>query len=153
MMQLRRPSSWTRLTVAVLLALLLVAISVAAACGGGGEPDGPRLQLGDGRFDLGTITAGKSVERSIPFQNAGTAPLAVSIQKVRPAPDAACGCGVEGFEVRPEVVPPGESGNLVFSLRVPEGMEAMEDTMYAVLETNEPGKQEVTVEFTMWMEP
>lgn len=143
----------TRFTPAALtVAVLLLVVAVAVACGGG-EPDGPRLQLGHGPFDLGTVTAGETVERTIAFENIGSAPLTVSILKVRPAPDAACGCGVEAFEVRPEAVPPAGSGDLVFSLRVPDGMDAMQDTMYAVLETNEPGKEEVTVEFTMWMEP
>jgi hypothetical protein len=75
----------------------------------------------------------------------------VSIVKVRPAPDADCGCGVEGFEVRPEEVPPGGSGELVFTLKAPEGMENTQDKMRVELETNDPSNPQrmLTLIFSM----
>ena len=105
------------------------------------EEDGPatgaRLGLESDTFDLGDVPADRTVERAIPFSNPGTAPLEVAVVKVRPAPDAACGCGVEGYEVRPATVPAGGTGELVFKLRVPEDMPDMEDVMIAELRTND----------------
>lgn len=101
-------------------------------------PSGPRLEISGRSFDLGDVPATEVVERAVAFRNTGVKPLKVSIVKVRPAPDGDCGCGVEGFEVRPETVGPGEGGELIFFLKVPEGMAAMEDKMIAELETNDP---------------
>lgn len=96
-------------------------------------------------FYLGAVPVGETVERSVEFTNAGDEPLRVSIVKVRPAPDADCGCGVEGFEVRPAVVPPGEKGRLIFTLRAPSGMEDTRDRMRVVLESNDPARPQRTV--------
>ena len=101
-------------------------------------PVGARLQMEGRSFDLGDVPATEVVERTISFKNTGIKPLEVSIVKVRPAPDGDCGCGVEGFEVRPRAVSPGGTGELVFLLKVPEGMPAMEDKMIAELATNDP---------------
>ena len=100
----------------------------------------PRLALNGTSFDLGEVPADRIVERTVEFQNSGQEPLTVSVVKVRAAPDAACGCGVEGFEVRPETVAPGGAGLLVFQLKVPEGMPDMEDKMVAELQTNDPAQ-------------
>ena len=80
--------------VALIAGLALLAL---AACGGGNQNQpaaGPRLGLAGDEFDLGDIGWNQSVERTVGFQNDGQEPLTVSIVKVRPAPDAACGCGV-----------------------------------------------------------
>lgn len=135
----------TAIVVASLLAL-------AAACGGKGEPPaGPRLVMDGNTFDLGVIRIGETVERTVGFTNGGREPLMVSIVKVRPAPDADCGCGVEEFEVRPEEVPPGGSGELVFTLKAPEGMENTQDKMRVELETNDPSNPQhmLTLIFSM----
>lgn len=102
-----------------------------------GPASGAKLSLEGDIFDLGYVPADETVERGIPFGNTGTAPLEVTVVKVRPAPDAACGCGVEGYEVRPATVPAGGTGELVFKLRVPENMPDMEDIMIAELRTND----------------
>lgn len=106
------------------------------------EEDGPAagavLDLEGNTFDLGDVPVDRTVERRIPFGNPWTAPLEVTVVKVRPAPDAACGCGVEGYEVRPATVPAGGTGELVFKLRVPADMPDMEDVMIAELRTNDP---------------
>jgi hypothetical protein len=129
----------TAIVVASLLAL-------AAACGGNGEPPaGPRLVMDGNTFDLGVIRIGETVERTVGFTNGGREPLMVSIVKVRPAPDADCGCGVEGFEVRPEEVLPGETGELVFTLMAPEGMENTQDKMRVELESNDPSDPQRTI--------
>ena len=112
------------------LGLVAVAL-IAGACGGQHAPPGARLAIDGDSFDLGSIATGQSVRRSIEFRNTGVAPLEVSIVKVRPAPNAECGCGVESFEVAPAAVPPGDRGELVFQLKVPDGMEGMTDTMLA----------------------
>jgi len=107
----------------------------------GSEEDGPGtgavLDMDGDTFDLGNVPADRTVERTISFTNAGTEPLEVEIVKVRPAPDAACGCGVEGYEVKPSIVPAGGTGRLVFQLRVPQSMPDMEDIMIAQLRTND----------------
>ncbi len=141
-----RPLLAAALTLALLLAL-------AAACGGSSEPTGPRLLIDGDSFDVGTITIGETVERTVEFRNGGQEPLAVSIVKVRPAPDADCGCGVEGFEVRPATVPPGGTGELVFTLTAPEGMENTQDEMRVELESNDSSNPERTITLLFNMEP
>ena len=120
-----RKKSW----MAALFLGLVVALvaAVAVACGGHEAPTGARLAIDGDSFELGRVGTGQPVRRSIEFRNTGVAPLELSIVKVRPAPDAACGCGVESFEVAPAAVQPGDSGELVFRLKVPEGMEGMTD--------------------------
>jgi len=130
---------------ALVPSLVVVLVLIAAACGGDEAPAGARLAIDGDSFDLGSIATGESVRRSIEFRNTGVAPLEVSIVKVRPAPSAECGCGVESFEVAPAAVPPGGSGELVFELKSPDGMEGMTDTMLAQLESNDPTKPELTI--------
>jgi hypothetical protein len=82
----------------------------------------------------------------------------VSIVKVRAAPDAACGCGVERSEVRPAAVAPGATGELAFSLRGPESMRVMRlmrDRMLVELQSNDPAVPErtITVVFDMGTKP
>ena len=115
-------------------------------------PSGPRLEMDGRSFDLGDVPATEVVERTIPFRNTGIDPLEVSIVKVRPAPDGYCGCGVEGFEVRPRAVPPGEAGELVFLLKVPEGMPAMEDKMIAEISTNDPARPSLKISLVFKMD-
>jgi len=149
--------------------LMLGAFSVAAFAIGaiglvffsthGDEPAGaavsnvpaPRLALNGTSFDLGDVPADRIVERTVDFQNSGQEPLTVSVVKVRPAPDAACGCGVEGFQVRPETVAPGGAGQIVFQLKVPEGMPDMEDIMVAELQTNDPAKPAFKIDIVFRM--
>ena len=127
------------------LGLVVLVVAAAGACGGHEAPPGARLAIDGDSFDLGRVTTGESVRRSIEFRNTGVAPLEVSIVKVRPAPNAECGCGVESFEVEPAAVLPGDSGEMVFQLKVPEGMEGMTDTMLAQLESNDPTKPKLTI--------
>ena len=134
-----------------LLVPLVMLVLAAAACGGDEPPPGARLAIQGDSFDLGRIEMGESVRRSIEFRNTGVAPLEVSIVKVRPAPNAECGCGVESFEVAPAAVPPGDSGELVFELKSPEGMEGMTDTMLAQLESNDPTKPKLTIKLIFEM--
>ncbi len=146
----RRLSGWLRAL--GLLTVLASLVAVAVACGGGAEPpSGPRLVLEGDSFDVGVIRIGETVERTVEFSNGGQESLTVFIVKVRPAPDADCGCGVEGFEVRPEEVPPGGSGELVFTLKAPEGMENTQDKMRVELETNDPSNPQrmLTLIFSM----
>lgn len=140
----RRLSGWLRAL--GLLTVLASLVAVAVACGGGAEPpSGPRLVLDGDSFDVGIIRIGETVERTVGFTNGGQEPLTVSIVKVRPAPDADCGCGVEGFDVRPEEVLPGETGELVFTLKAPEGMENTQDKMRVELESNDPSNPQRTI--------
>ena len=153
---IRRPG---RLAAGLALVLATAFVLVLAACGGTGEPaSGPRLAFDGDEFDLGLIRWDESVERTVPFRNDGVEPLAVSIVKVRAALDAACGCGVEGSEVRPAEVAPGGTGELVFTLRAPESMRdamvEMRDKMLVELESNDPARPQrtITVIFTMGRE-
>ena len=126
---------------------------VAAACGGGQPASGPRLVMDGDSFEMGDIKVDQVMQRSVEFTNGGDAPLEVSIVKVRPAPDAACGCGVEEYRVRPSTVRPGEKGELVFTLRVPDGMEGMEDRMVVELRSNDPSSPERTITLVFAMSP
>jgi len=125
--------------------MLGLLVAIAAACGGESQPPGPHLSLDGDSFDLGEIRAGEAVQRLVEFRNEGDAPLTVAIVKVRPSPDSACGCGVEAFSVDEPQVAPGEKGNLVFSLMVPDGTRAMKDVMLVELQTNDPGKGQHTI--------
>ncbi len=139
----------------LLAAIAFVAVvSLLSACCGGGEPStAPGLSLNAAAFDLGAVPPDQTVERTVPFTNDGQEPLKVSIVKVRPAPNAACGCGVEGSEVRPEVVAPGQRGELVFRLRAPEGMPNMQDIMLAELASNDPDQPSLTISLVFQMAP
>src|SRR3990172_12207451 len=150
---MRRPG---RLAAGFALVLATSFVVVLGACGGAGDSAaGARLVFDGDEFDLGLIRWDESVERAVPFRNDGVEPLAVSIVKVRAAPDAACGCGVEGSEVRPAEVAPGGTGELVFTLRAPESMKdamvEMRDKMLVELESNDPARPQrtITVIFTM----
>src|SRR3989304_2017084 len=124
-------------------------VALAAACGGESQAPGPHLSLDGDSFDLGEIRAGEGVQRLLQFRNEGDAPLPVAVVKVRPAPETACGCGVEAFSVDEPRVAPGEKGNLVFSLKVPDGTRAMKDVMLVELQTNDPdkGQHTITIKF------
>jgi hypothetical protein len=55
--------------------------------------------------------------------------------------------------VRPEVVEPGATGQLVFKLKSPEGMQEMEDTLLADLKVNDPERPLVTISLRFRMAP
>ncbi len=132
--------------------VLVTLVVLAAACGvEGAPPTGARLALDGDTFDLGMIGLDKTVERAVAFRNEGNEPLTVSIVKVRPSPNADCGCGVEGSEVQPEVVEPGAEGQLVFRLFTPPGMEGYRDEMFVDLASNDPSSPEriITIIFEM----
>ena len=154
-MPARRGAAFAGWRLALLGGLALALLALAAgACGGEGEPAaGPRLVMDGDSFEMGDIKVGLIMQRSVQFTNGGDAPLEVSIVKVRPAPDAACGCGVEAYQVRPAAVAPGETGELVFTLKVPEGMESMQDTMLAELESNDPANPSKTITLIFNMSP
>lgn len=137
-------TSWPAALLAGLALGLIVAL--AAACGGeGGETGGPRLAMKGDSFDLGRVPVGKQWQLTVPFENQGDAPLTVEITSVRPAPRSACGCGIQDFSVdRPEV-PPGEEGNLMFTLKAPEGASGAEDVMLVELQTNDPKRPQRTI--------
>jgi len=139
---------------AVALAIVIVTIGLVffSTHGSPAEaPSGPQLVLAGDSFDLGQVPSDRTVERTVAFQNSGVAPLTVSIVKVRPAPNAACGCGVEDFEVTPGSVAPNGDGQLRFRLRVPEGMPDMQDVMAVDLQTNDPNRPQfqIIITFTM----
>ena len=145
--------SWRRKSWVGAFFLALVAAAAVACSGDGGSSGGPRLALDGDSFKLGDIGVAQTVQRSIEFRNEGDAPLTVSIVKVRPAPDADCGCGVEGFQARPGTLEPGGRGELVFKLRAPEGMERMQDKMLVELESNDPTKPSLTFTLIFNMSP
>ena len=139
---------------ALFLGFVALVAAAAVACGDDGGPSGgPRLAMDGDSFKLGDIGVAQTVQRSIEFRNEGDAPLTVSIVKVRPAPDADCGCGVEGFQARPGTLEPGGRGELVFKLRAPEGMERMQDKMLVELESNDPTKPSLTFTLIFNMSP
>ena len=133
---------------------LVAALGLFVACGGGSQDAaGPRLALAGDSFDLGEVRADRSTERTIDFRNEGTQPLEVTITDVRSATKLGCECWVDEFEVRPEIVEPGATGQLVFRLKSPEGMQAMEDTLLADIKVNEPERPLVTISLRFRMTP
>jgi len=148
------PAARRRRGAAAASVLLAAAIGLFVACGGGGEKaSGPRLALDGDSFDLGVVKAGGSVERAIDFRNEGTEPLAVTIADVRSATKLGCECWVDEFEVRPEVVGPGATGQLVFKLKSPEGMREMDDALLADLKVNDRERPLVTISLRFRMAP
>ncbi len=144
----------TRTRILLLPALVAGLVLLAIACGGSAEENSaPRLVLDGDSFDLGVVKIGELTERSIAFRNGGSQPLEVTIVKVRPAPNADCGCGVEDYEVQPPSVPPGSSGRLIFRLKAPEGMSGMQDEMLAELASNDPRSPSLTITFKFQMLP
>ena len=148
-------TSLRRFRIALVMAVVVAAaIALFVACGGGGETaSGPRLALDGDSFDLGVVKAGASIQRTIDFGNEGTQPLEVTIADVRSATKLGCECWVDEFEVRPEIVEPGASGQLVFKLKSPEGMQEMEDTLLADLKVNDPERPLLTISLTFRMAP
>lgn len=71
---------------------------------------GPKLEFDRVLYDFGRTANVSSVVGTFTFRNAGDAELRIA----RPAP--ACGCTVAG--VKPEVLQPGETGELVFTLHL-----------------------------------
>jgi Protein of unknown function (DUF1573) len=70
----------------------------------------PKIQFDKTVYDFGTTSQVTSVTGTFTFHNAGTAEL--KLQK--PAPS--CGCTVAG--VKPDVLKPGEKGELVFTVNL-----------------------------------
>jgi hypothetical protein len=70
----------------------------------------PKLQFDSTVYDFGTTSQVQSVTGTFTFHNVGDGELRIQ----KPAP--ACGCTVAG--VKPDVLKPGEKGELVFTLNV-----------------------------------
>jgi hypothetical protein len=103
---------------------LLVAIVTALATVGVARADGtnppaaaattnaaaPKIQFDKTVYDFGTTSLVDSVTGTFTYQNIGAADLKLS------KPQPSCGCTVAS--VKPDVLKPGEKGELVFTIRV-----------------------------------
>jgi hypothetical protein len=103
---------------------LLVAIVTALATVGVARADGtntpaaaattnaaaPKIQFDKTVYDFGTTSLVDSVTGTFTYQNIGAAELKLS------KPQPSCGCTVAS--VKPDVLKPGEKGELVFTVRV-----------------------------------
>ncbi|MHB8843198.1 MAG: DUF1573 domain-containing protein [Nitrospirota bacterium] len=69
-----------RSVMAVLFIILALFGSPASAFAG--DPPGPRIHVGEGRFDFGTVAAGSQPEHIFEIKNTGDEVL--EIQKVQP---------------------------------------------------------------------
>ena len=97
-----------------------MAVAVGAACAEGTNPPAetakppagpaPKLQFDSTVYDFGATSLVESVTGTFTFHNAGDAEL--KLQKPVPS----CGCTVAS--VKPDVLKPGEKGELVFTLRL-----------------------------------
>ncbi len=128
---------------------LLAALALGALACGEAKPQliagpGPRLVMQEETIDLGSIPEGQKTEARVPFRNGGDAPLRVEITALRPAPTAVCACSIQSFAVEPTEVPPGGSGEIVFVINPPEGMQGLNEDTLVDLRTNDPEKQQYT---------
>ena len=88
----------------------------------------PKLQFEKMIYDFGTTSQVEQLKGTFVFTNAGDAVLKIQ----RPQPS--CGCTVAG--VKPETVPPGEKGELTFSINVPQATGHIEK--YITVPSNDP---------------
>jgi hypothetical protein len=70
----------------------------------------PKIQFDKKEYDFGTTSVVDSVTGTFTYQNVGTADLKLS------KPQPSCGCTVAS--VKPDLLKPGEKGELVFTVRV-----------------------------------
>lgn len=78
----------------------------------------PKIQFQTNFYNLGKITAVESASGVFKFKNIGDGVLKVS------QPEPTCGC--TEAKVKPEVLAPGESGELTFTLKLEQGMDGVQ---------------------------
>jgi len=95
----------------MLLAAMTMGVAQAAETNASADAGkAPKIEFDKTVYDFGTTSLVTSVTGTFTFHNAGDADLKVS----KPAPS--CGCTVAG--VKPDVLKPGEKGELVFTVNL-----------------------------------
>jgi hypothetical protein len=134
-----------------LAAVLLAVTTVGSACAQGTNAPSaatnapaalpPKIQFDKTVYDFGPTSLVDSVTGTFTFQNAGTGDL--KIQKPQPS----CGCTVAS--VKPDLLKPGEKGELVFTVRVAGQRGALEK--HITVPSNDPqaGKVSLSIKIEM----
>jgi hypothetical protein len=102
------------------LALGVEVLQVSAA--------GPKIAFEKSVYDFGRISQPQSVNGVFAFQNTGDAPLILE------KPTTSCGCAVASVE--PESVPPGQKGEIRFTLDMPSVRSVL--NKHIIVTSNDP---------------
>jgi hypothetical protein len=134
-----------------LAAVLLAATTVGSACAQGTNAPSaatnapaalpPKIQFDKTVYDFGPTSLVDSVTGTFTFQNAGTGDL--KIEKPQPS----CGCTVAS--VKPDLLKPGEKGELVFTVRVAGQRGALEK--HITVPSNDPQTSKVSLSIKVEM--
>jgi hypothetical protein len=103
----------------------------------------PKLLFEKMVYDFGKVTQAEKVNGKFTFSNAGEGEL--KLEK----PTSNCGCTVAG--VKPDVLKPGEKGEIEFSLNIPPGRAKLEKQIYVT--SNDPQSPRVTLTVKAEHEP
>ncbi len=127
--------------------LLLIALLLLAACGGGTATGAPRIALETSALELGEMPNGEIAEREVVVRNDGDAPLVVE------SVTTSCGCTTAAVE--PSTIAPGERGVLRIAFDSgAHGPDLRGPLMREVtLVSNDPAQPEATVEVTATILP
>jgi hypothetical protein len=98
----------------------------------------PQLRFDRTVHDFGTATEGDEVAGKFRFHNTGDAVLKVQ------TPETSCGCTVA--HVEPDTLPPGESGEIAFTLDLTNARGAVTKTI--TIPSNDPRQSSVTLMIT-----
>src|SRR5271163_4192441 len=101
----------------------------------------PKIQFDKTVYNFGTTSLVDSVTGTFTYQNVGTADL--NIKKPQPS----CGCTVAS--VKPDVLKPGESGQLVFTVRV--GGQRGQLEKHITVPSNDPQAEKVSLSIKIEM--
>lgn len=104
---------------------------------------GPKLLFDKMVYDFGKVTDTEKVTGKFTFSNAGEGELRLE------KPTSNCGCTVAG--VKPDVLKPGEKGEIEFSLNIPPGRNKLEKQIYVT--SNDPQNPRLTLTVKAEHEP
>jgi hypothetical protein len=95
----------------------------------------PKIKFDQTVYDFGKTSQVEKVSGTFTFQNVGDAPLKMG------KPTTTCGCTVAG--VKPEVLQPGEKGQLDFSLSLGRTRQIIQKNI--IVESNDPDSPKTTL--------
>ena len=115
--------------------LLNAAFWMTALCGAALAAGTPKLQFDQTVYDFGKTSMVETVSGTFKFKNVGDALL-----KLEP-PKPSCGCTIAGL--KPDILKPGESGELAFTLNLGHARANMEK--HISVASNDPQSPEVSL--------
>jgi hypothetical protein len=119
-------------TTSILLALVVASVGLGLAA----EPaKAPKIQFEQTVYDFGSTSQVSTVTGVFKYKNTGTAVL-----KIEP-PKPGCGCTLA--ELKPDTLPPGETGELAFTLHLGQVKAVFDKPI--VVKSNDPETPEVTL--------